>query len=106
MCRCLSVGFLERKRSKEIERSAKEVTENYQPPGYGTIHFDSKIFAMKGGVKEDRVAIVYSPPPKILSICSILASTEEAQKETCIQAEWKLKPTTPPPPQPVRWLGG
>lgn len=69
----LSVGSVERKRSREIERIARAVRENYKPPRYGTIHYVSKIFAMKGGVKEDRVAIVYSPPPKILSICSISA---------------------------------
>ena len=89
----LSVGSVHQKRSKEIERIAKEVRKSYIPPRHGTIHFDSKIFSMRGGIKEDRVAIIFSPPPKILSICSILSSTGLAQKDACIQAltEWNLK---------------
>jgi hypothetical protein len=89
----VSVRSFHKKRSKEIERIAKEVRKSYIPPRHGTIHFDSKIFSIRGGIKEDRVAIIFSPPPKILSICSILSSTGLAQKDACIQAltEWNLK---------------
>lgn len=89
----LSVGSVHQKRSKQIERIAKEVRQSYIPPRHGTIHFDSKIFSMRGGLKEDRVAIVFSPPPKILSICSVLSSSGLAQKDACIQAltEWNLQ---------------
>lgn len=47
---------------------------------------------MKGGIEEERIAILISSPPKILAICTISGCTGQAQKDACMQplGSWKV----------------
>lgn len=77
----LSKGSVNRKRREVIEQKAREVKAQYVPPKFAILHWDSKIFKPSGRVQEDRLVIIVSPPPKLLSITVISSSTGEAQKD-------------------------
>ena len=48
---------------------------------YGICHKDSKLINRAGGIRENQITILTSPPPKLLAIPSIKKSIGVAQSE-------------------------
>ena len=80
----LSVGSVHRKK-RNIEEVAAKVREPWTKPKFGILHWDSKLINRAGGIEEDRIAIIISPPPKLLGIPVIPRSTGVAQKDAVIE---------------------
>jgi hypothetical protein len=71
---------------------AKAIMENWIRPPLATLHWDSKLFKLITGKKEDRLAVYASQPPKLLGIPSIESSTGRNQMEAVVSLveKWSL----------------
>ncbi|KZS10538.1 Cc8K15.2-like protein [Daphnia magna] len=88
----LSKTSIERLRTARRMREAKSIMENWIRPPLATLHWDSKLFKLITGKKEDRLAVYASQPPKLLGIPSIESSTGRNQMEAVVSlvenGEW------------------
>ncbi|KZS10514.1 Cc8K15.2-like protein [Daphnia magna] len=88
----LSKTSIQRLRTARRMQEAKSIMENWIRPPLATLHWDSKLFKLITGKKEDRLAVYASQPPKLLGIPSSESSTGRNQMKAVVSLveKWSL----------------
>ena len=82
-------------RKKNRSEEAHSILENWVRPEFASLHWDTKLFELVTGKKEDRIAISLGPSPhKLLGIPSIASSTGANQMiaVSSVVDKWSLEP--------------